>query len=49
MAKGNNQKLKLLYLARIFAQETDENNALTPFAGVGGRTLKQTALDITKF
>ena len=29
MAKGNNQKLKLLYLARIFAQETDENNALT--------------------
>ena len=29
MAKGNNQKLKLLYLARIFAQETDEDNALT--------------------
>ena len=29
MAKGNNQKLKMLYLARIFAQETDEDNALT--------------------
>ena len=29
MAKGYNQKLKMLYLARIFAQETDEDNALT--------------------
>ena len=29
MAKGMNQKLKLLYLAKIFAEQTDEENALT--------------------
>ena len=29
MAKGSNQKLKLLYLARIFTQETDDEHALT--------------------
>ena len=29
MAKGNNQKLKLLYLAQIFSQETDEEHQLT--------------------
>lgn len=29
MAKGNNQKLKLLYLAKIFLEKTDENHALT--------------------
>ena len=29
MAKGHNQKLKLLYLAKIFAQETDEDHALS--------------------
>jgi len=28
MAKSSNQKLKLLYLARIFYEETDEENAL---------------------
>ncbi len=29
MPKGNNQKLKLLYLARIFMEETDEGHGLT--------------------
>ena len=29
MAKGNNQKLKMLYLAKIFAEQTDEDHALT--------------------
>ena len=29
MAKGTNQKLKLLYLAKIFAEETDELHGLT--------------------
>lgn len=29
MAKGNNQKLKLLYLSRIFCEETDEEHGLT--------------------
>ena len=29
MAKGNHQKLKLLYLAKIFYEETDENHGLT--------------------
>lgn len=29
MAKGSNQKLKLLYLAKIFTEETDENHGLT--------------------
>ena len=29
MAKGTNQKLKLLYLAKIFMEETDEDNPLT--------------------
>ncbi len=29
MAKGNNQKLKLLYLAKIFSEETDEDHGLT--------------------
>ena len=29
MAKGSNQKLKLLQLARIFAEETDEEHGLT--------------------
>lgn len=29
MAKGNNQKLKLLYLAKIFLEETDEEHGLT--------------------
>ena len=29
MRKGENQKLKLLYLARIFSEETDERHALT--------------------
>ena len=29
MAKGSNQKLKMLYLAKIFAEQTDEEHALT--------------------
>lgn len=29
MAKGNNQKLKLLYLTKIFMEKTDESHALT--------------------
>ena len=29
MAKGTNQKLKLLYLAQIFSEETDEDHGLT--------------------
>lgn len=29
MAKGANQKLKLLYLAKIFTEQTDEDHALT--------------------
>ena len=29
MSKGANQKLKLMYLAKIFAEETDEEHALT--------------------
>ena len=29
MAKGNNQKLKLLYLAKIFSEETDEEHGLS--------------------
>lgn len=29
MAKGTNQKLKLLYLSKIFMEKTDENHALT--------------------
>ncbi len=29
MAKGENQKLKMLYLVRIFSRETDEDHALT--------------------
>lgn len=29
MAKGINQKLKLLYLAKIFMEKTDEHHALT--------------------
>lgn len=29
MAKGANQKLKMLYLAKIFSEQTDENHALT--------------------
>ena len=29
MAKGDNQKLKLLYLAKIFSEETDEDHGLT--------------------
>ena len=29
MAKGANQKLKMLYLARIFAEETDDEHGLT--------------------
>lgn len=29
MAKGNNQKLKLLYLTKIFMEKTDENHSLT--------------------
>lgn len=29
MARGTNQKLKLLYLAKIFFEESDENNKLT--------------------
>ena len=29
MAKGANQKLKLLYLAKIFTEQTDEEHALT--------------------
>ena len=29
MAKGNHQKLKMLYLAKIFSEETDEQHALT--------------------
>ncbi len=29
MAKGNNQKLKLLYLIQIFSRETDEDHKLT--------------------
>ncbi len=29
MRKGENQKLKLLYLAKIFSEETDERHALT--------------------
>ena len=29
MAKGSNQKLKMLYLAKIFMEETDDNHPLT--------------------
>lgn len=29
MAKGRNQKLKLLYLTKIFMEKTDESHALT--------------------
>ena len=29
MAKGNNQKLKLLYLAKILMEETNDSNGLT--------------------
>lgn len=29
MARGNNQKLKLMYIAKIFMEETDENNGIT--------------------
>ena len=29
MAKGPNQKLKLLYLMKIFMEETDEQHPLT--------------------
>lgn len=29
MAKGSNQKLKMLYLAKIFTEETDDNHPLT--------------------
>ena len=29
MAKGSNQKLKMLYLVKIFMEETDEQNPLT--------------------
>ena len=29
MAKGANQKLKLLYLTKIFREQTDENHMLT--------------------
>ena len=29
MAKGSNQKLKLLYLMQIFSRETDEDHKLT--------------------
>jgi len=29
MAKGVNQKLKMLYLARIFMEETDDEHGLT--------------------
>ena len=29
MARGNNQKLKMLYLSKIFMEETDENHGLT--------------------
>ncbi|MBP3737317.1 MAG: WYL domain-containing protein [Lachnospiraceae bacterium] len=29
MAKGDNQKLKMLYLSRIFMEETDDRNGLT--------------------
>ena len=29
MAKGSNQKLKLLYLARIFSEKTDEEHGLS--------------------
>ena len=29
MAKGNNQKLKLLYMAKIFSEKTDENHGIS--------------------
>ena len=29
MAKGNNQKLKLLYMAKIFTEKTDENHGIS--------------------
>ena len=29
MAKGKNQKRKLLYMAKIFTEKTDENHGLT--------------------
>ena len=29
MAAGDNQKLKMLYLAKIFSEETDKSHALT--------------------
>lgn len=29
MAKGNNQKLKLLYLAKILMEETDEEHGIS--------------------
>ena len=29
MAKGNNQKLKLLYLSKILMEETNDSNGLT--------------------
>ena len=40
MTKGDNQKLKLLYLTKILMRETDDQNYLTlPWLdyGVGGR------------
>ena len=29
MAKGSNQKLKMLYLVKIFMEETDDDHGLT--------------------
>ena len=29
MSRGNNQKLKMLYLVKIFSEETDEQHAMT--------------------
>ncbi|MBQ9031033.1 MAG: WYL domain-containing protein [Parasporobacterium sp.] len=43
MAKGNNQKLKLLYLAKIFSEETDEEHGLS----VSQLVAKLAALDIS--
>ena len=42
MAKGTNQKLKLLYLAKIFFEETDEDHGLT----ISQLARKLSALDI---
>ena len=29
MARGKNQKLKMLYLAKLFIEQTDENHGIT--------------------